>query len=59
MGKIKSVYLYDLDMNLIKEFRTTKECANFFDKDTNYISHSLKYNSKIRKDDVWYIIKRG
>ena len=54
----KPVYLYDVNMNFIKEFKTTYECAEFFDKDVGYINHNLKYYQKIRKDGVWYIIKR-
>lgn len=58
MGKQKPVYLYDINMNLIKKFETTKECAEFFEKNAEYINHSLIYNSKIRKGDEWYIISR-
>ena len=54
----KPVYLYDVNMNFIREFKTTYECAEFFDKDVGYINHNLKYYQKIRKDRTWYIIKR-
>lgn len=54
----KPVYMYDLEMNLLKEFKTTAECANYFEKDKDYINHSLKYNAKIRRNGNWYIIKR-
>ena len=45
----KKVYLYDVNMNFIREFKTTYECAEFFDKDVGYINHNLKYYQKIRK----------
>lgn len=54
---MKKVYLYDNDMNFIKEF-TTRECADFFDKDIEYINHHLIYYKKIRKGGKWYRIKR-
>lgn len=54
----KPVYLYDADMNFIRMFETTHECADFFDKDRDYINHNLKYCKKIRKDDKWFVIKR-
>lgn len=54
----KPVYMYDLEMNLLKEFKTTGECADYFGKDSDYINHSLKYNAKIRRNGKWYIIKR-
>ena len=54
----KPVYLYDLNMNLIKKFDSTHECADFFEKEREYINHNLKYCKKIRKDDKWFIIKR-
>lgn len=54
----KPVYLYDADMNFIKKFETTQECADFFEKEMDYINHNLKYCKKIRKDDKWYVIKR-
>ena len=54
----KPVYMYDINMNFIMKFETTQDCADYFDKDKDYINHSLKYNAKIRKDGRWYIIKR-
>lgn len=54
----KKIELYDVDMNYIKTFETTEECAEFFDKDTAYINHNLKYRDKIRKDGKWYKIRR-
>ena len=54
----KKIELYDADMNYIKTFETTEECAEFFDKDTAYINHNLKYRDKIRKDGKWYKIRR-
>jgi len=60
MGKkgAKPVYVYDVDGNLVKEFKTTKECAEYFDKERDYINHNLKYYKKIRQNDVWFILKR-
>ncbi len=54
----KPVYMYDLDGNFIKEFETTALCADFFEKEADYINHSLKYYKKIRKDNQWFVIKR-
>lgn len=54
----RKVYLYDNEMNFIREFETTKECADYFGKEKDYINHHLKYREKIRKDGVWYRIKR-
>lgn len=53
----KKVYLYK-DNELIKVFETTQECADYFDKELEYIYHNLKYCKKIRKDHEWYEIKR-
>ena len=55
----KPVYMYDIDMNFIRKFETTQECADYFEKERDYINHSLKYNSKIRKDGKWYLIRRN
>ena len=54
----KAVYLFDVNGNFIQKFETTKECADFFGKDREYINCNLKYHSKIRKDGVWYRISR-
>ena len=54
----KPVYMYDLEMNLLKEFKTTSECADYFEKEKDYINHILKYNAKIRRNRKWYILKR-
>lgn len=54
----KKVYLYDLDGVLLKEFSTTEECADYFDKDREYINHNLKYCKKIRKNGKWFVIRR-
>lgn len=43
---------------LIKIFETTEDCALFFDKEIQYIYHNLKYCKKIKKDNIWYKIKR-
>lgn len=58
MGKTKPVYLHSLEGELIKVFSTTQECADFFDKDKDYINHAIIYNAKIRKEGIWYIIAR-
>lgn len=54
----RKVYLYDLNNNLLKEFSTTEECANYFGKEREYINHNLKYCKKIRKDGEWFVIRR-
>lgn len=54
----KKVYLYNMNKELLKEFNTTQECADFFNHDREYIYHNLKYCKKIRKDGKWYLIKR-
>ena len=54
----KKVYLYNLDGDLIEEFKNTQECADYFGYDREYIYHNLKYYKKIRKDGKWYKIKR-
>ena len=58
MSKGKPVYIYDLEGNLVKEFETTSECAEYFNKEKDYINHNLKYYKKIRKDNIWYVLKR-
>lgn len=59
MTRTLPVYLYDLEMNFIRKFETTQECAEYFGKERLYINHSLKYRAKIRKDGKWYIIRRN
>ena len=54
----KPVYLYDLEDNLLRKFETTMECAEYFNKEPEYINHNLKYCDKIRKDGKWYRISR-
>lgn len=56
--KSKPVYMYSLDDKLIKKFETTMDCADYFDKEPEYINHNLKYCDKIRKDGKWYRIRR-
>lgn len=58
MTTTKPVYMYDVDMNFIQKFETTKECAEFFHKSSEYINYNLKNYKKIRKGIRWYIIKR-
>ncbi len=57
--KTKPIYLYDMDMNLIEEFETTDDFADYCNKDRAYIYHNLKYCNKIWIKRKWYIIKRG
>ena len=52
------INLYDKDMNYIKTFKSVEECAEFFDKEKNYIHYNLKYRDKIGKDGTWYKIRR-
>ena len=54
----KPVYMYDTEGNFIRKFETTEECADYFDKERDYINHNLKYCKKIRKDGRWYVISR-
>lgn len=54
----KAVYVYDMDGKLVKEFETTIDCADYFEKEREYINHNLKYCKKIRKDGKWYKISR-
>ena len=56
----RKVYLYNLNKELINVFESTKECANYFNYDTSYIYHNLKYCKKIRHKETkqWYTIKR-
>lgn len=54
----KPVYMYDLEKKLLRKFETTMECAEYFDKEPEYINHNLKYCDKIRKGGKWYRIRR-
>ena len=54
----KKVYMYDTNGNLLRVFETSFECADYFNKDVQYIYYNIKYFKKIRKDDKWYVIKR-
>lgn len=56
--KKKPIYLYDMDMNLIDEFETTDDFADYCGYEREYIYHNLKYCKKIRIDREWFIIKR-
>ena len=58
MAIAMKVYMYGVDGNLLKEFETTRDCAEYFEKDREYINHNLKYYKKIRKDNVWYKLSR-
>lgn len=58
MVKALPVYMYDLEMNLIKEFKTTKECAIYLNRERDNVNNSVNYKTKIRKDGKWFILKR-
>ena len=58
MVKALPVYMYDLEMNLIKEFKTTKECAIYLNRERDNVNNSINYKTKIRKDGKWFILKR-
>lgn len=59
MNNTKPIYLYDLSMNLIKSFATTQECADYLNKEVQYLYYNLKYFKKIRFNNKWYILKRN
>ena len=59
MVNTKPIYLYDLSMNLIKSFATTQECADYLNKEVQYLYYNLKYFKKIRFNNKWYILKRN
>lgn len=52
------INLYNENGKYLSFFETRKECADYFDKFPEYISHNLKYCKKIRKDGKWYIIEK-
>ncbi len=54
----KPVYMYDTEGNFIRKFETTQDCADYFEKDRDYINHSLAYYKKIRKGGKWFVISR-
>lgn len=56
--KKKPIYLYDMDMNFIQEFKTTDDFSDYCGYTREYIYHNLKYCNKIRIKDDWCIIKR-
>jgi hypothetical protein len=56
--KGKPMYVYGMDGKLEYEFETTQDCADFFEKDKDYINHNVKYCKKIRRDGVWYSLSR-
>ena len=58
MGVFKKVYMYDTNMNLIKEFETTPECAEYLNKELQYVNYNIKYYDKIWFNNKWYILKR-
>lgn len=56
----KKIYLYKLNGELLREFETTQECADYFGYPREYIYHNLKYCDKIRhkQKEKWYRISR-
>lgn len=54
----KPVYLHRVDGTFIEKFNTTRDCADYFNKDREYINHNLKYCKKIRKNGKWFVIRR-
>ena len=54
----KKVFLYDLEGNLLKEFKTTQELADYLDYPREYIYFNLKYYDKIRFKGKWFRIRR-
>lgn len=59
MAKGKPVYVYNVKGELVREFETTQDCADYFEKDRDYVNHNLKYCQKIRKDGKWYYLRRN
>lgn len=60
LANAKKVWLYDINGSLIKIFKTSFDCADYFDYDIQYIYHNIKYCKKIwnKKERKWYVIKR-
>lgn len=58
MKNYKKVYLYTIDDKLVKEFKTTDECAEYMGKDTMYLYHNIKYCKKIWFNNKWYKLSR-
>lgn len=54
----RSVFVYDLNGNLIKKFESTLECAEYFNKEREYINHSIWKKMKFRHNNEWYRLKR-
>ncbi len=54
----RSVFVYDLNGNLIKKFESTLECAEYFNKEREYINHSIWEKMKFRHNNEWYRLKR-
>ena len=58
MTKAKKVYMYDMQGNLVMEFKTTRECADYFGKEKDYINFNIKYYKRFRYNDQWYRLSR-
>lgn len=55
----KPVYMYDMWGDLFMEFKTTKECAEYCEKEPEYINYNIKYCNKIRVDGIWFKLRRN
>ena len=60
MKRIRKLYLYDTNNELVRTFRSTMECGEFFGYDIPYIHHNLKYCKKIwnKQEHKWYRISK-
>ena len=58
MTTAKPVYMYNSKGELVKEFKTTEECGDYFGKDPEYINYNLCHFDKIRYKNEWYRIRR-
>ena len=56
--KKKPVYLYDINMNFLQEFKTTDDFADYSGYSREYVTYNLKYYKKIWVNYKWHIIKR-
>lgn len=54
----KSVYMFSEDYEFIRKFSTTRDCGLFFDKEKEYINHSIWKGMRIRKNGRWYRLVR-
>lgn len=52
------IHMYDMWGDEIMVFNDIKDCAEYCDTNTEYISHNLLYCDKIRVDGIWYRLRR-